>query len=83
MVGRRRAVLRGPLRSASAPRTASGAPVHRLDAGRALYRLYNGGMTGVPNHRFVTSLAIYNDFTTNRGWSPEGVRFCASEIVIF
>ena len=46
-------------------------------AGIEVYRMYNNGMTGAPNHRFTTSLAIYNDFTTNRGWAPEGVRFCA------
>ena len=42
-----------------------------------VYRMYNNGQTGAPNHRFTTSLAIYNDFTTNRGWTGEGLRFCA------
>jgi hypothetical protein len=42
-----------------------------------VYRLYNNGMTGAPNHRFTTSLAIYNQFTTTLGWAPEGIRFCA------
>ncbi|HET9340110.1 MAG TPA: hypothetical protein VFQ55_13995 [Casimicrobiaceae bacterium] len=40
-------------------------------------RLYNDGMTGAPNHRFTESSAIYDDFVANRGWTPEGVRFCA------
>jgi hypothetical protein len=40
-------------------------------------RLYNDGMTGAPNHRFTDSFAIYDDFVTNLGWTPEGVRFCA------
>jgi hypothetical protein len=40
-------------------------------------RLYNDGMTGAPNHRFTTSQAIYDDFVAARGWTPEGVRFCA------
>ena len=42
-----------------------------------VYRMYNDGMTGAPNHRFTTSLAIYNQFTTTMGWTGEGVRFCA------
>ena len=42
-----------------------------------VYRLYNNGMTGAPNHRFTTSLAIHDDFVQNRGWVSEGVRFCA------
>ena len=46
-------------------------------AGVKVYRMYNDGMTGAPNHRFTTSLSIYQDFTTNRGWLPEGVKFCA------
>jgi hypothetical protein len=27
-----------------------------------VYRLYNNGMTGAPNHRFTTSVAIYDQF---------------------
>ena len=42
-----------------------------------VYRMYNDGMGGAPNHRFVTSVAIYNTFTTTQGWVGEGVRFCA------
>ena len=42
-----------------------------------VYRLYNDGMSGAPNHRFTTSLAIHDDFVQNRGWTSEGVRFCA------
>jgi len=41
-----------------------------------VYRLYNNGQTGAPNHRFTTSLAIHDDFVQNRGWVSEGVRFC-------
>jgi len=41
-----------------------------------VYRMYNSGMTGAPNHRFTTDEATYLDFTTNRGWAGEGVRFC-------
>ena len=42
-----------------------------------VYRLYNNGMTGAPNHRFTTSLAIHDDFVQHRGWTSEGIRFCA------
>ena len=42
-----------------------------------VYRMYNNGMTGAPNHRFTTDESIYLDFTTTRGWAGEGVRFCA------
>ena len=42
-----------------------------------IYRAYNNGMTGAPNHRFTSDVSIYNDFITNRGWAPEGIRFCA------
>ena len=44
-----------------------------------VYRMYNNGQTGAPNHRFTTSLAVYQDFTTQQGWSGEGVRFCAPD----
>ena len=36
-----------------------------------VYRLYNGGMGGAPNHRFVTSLAERQNMV-NQGWVPEG-----------
>lgn len=42
-----------------------------------VYRAYNNGQSGAPNHRYTTSLAIYNDFVNNRGWAGEGVVFCA------
>jgi len=45
-----------------------------------VYRMYNNGMTGAPNHRFTTDESIYLDFTTHRGWAGEGVRFCAPEM---
>jgi len=44
-----------------------------------VYRMYNNGQTGAPNHRFTTSLAIYQAFTTQQGWAGEGVRFCAPQ----
>jgi hypothetical protein len=42
-----------------------------------VYRAYNDGQTGAPNHRFTTDLALYQQFTTTQGWLPEGVAFCA------
>ena len=37
----------------------------------SLYRMYNNGMGGAPNHRYTTSLAILNQMTT-AGWIFEG-----------
>lgn len=42
-----------------------------------VYRMYNNGQGGAPNHRFTTSLAIYQDFTTTKNWIPEGIVFCS------
>ena len=36
-----------------------------------LYRLYNNGMGGAPNHRYTTSLAVFNQMT-DAGWIFEG-----------
>ena len=36
-----------------------------------LYRLYNNGMGGAPNHRYTTSTAIFNQMTA-LGWAFEG-----------
>jgi arabinogalactan endo-1,4-beta-galactosidase len=38
-----------------------------------LYRLYNNGQTGAPNHRFTTDLATRNDHVANRGFVSEGL----------
>lgn len=37
-----------------------------------LYRLYNNGMTGAPNHRYTTSLTIRSQMI-GAGWVPEDV----------
>jgi mono/diheme cytochrome c family protein len=42
-----------------------------------VYRMYNHGQTGAPNHRFTTDLATYQLFTTQQGWDPEGIAFCS------
>jgi len=43
----------------------------------SVYRMYNSGQTGAPNHRFTTDFAIYQDFTTTKGWAAEGIAFCS------
>jgi len=42
-----------------------------------IYRMYNNGQTGAPNHRFTSDLALYQQFTTTQNWSAEGIAFCA------
>ena len=42
-----------------------------------VYRMYNHGQTGAPNHRFTTNLATYQQFTTTMGWDQEGIGFCS------
>ena len=36
-----------------------------------LYRLYNNGMGGAPNHRYTTSRAVFDKMVA-QGWVPEG-----------
>jgi murein DD-endopeptidase MepM/ murein hydrolase activator NlpD len=43
---------------------------------RPVFRLYNNGMGGEPNHRYATSWPVINDMQT-QGWVLEGVAFCA------
>ena len=43
---------------------------------RPVYRLYNNGMGGEPNHRYVTSWPVIDAMQT-AGWILEGVAFCA------
>jgi Repeat of unknown function (DUF5648) len=38
---------------------------------RPLYRLYNNGQGGAPNHRYTTSLATRTSMIA-QGWIPEG-----------
>lgn len=40
--------------------------------GIPLYRLYNNGMSGAPNHRYTTSVAMRSAMLT-QGWTPEGL----------
>ncbi len=43
---------------------------------RPVFRLYNNGMGGEPNHRYVTSWPIIDAMQT-AGWTLEGVAFCS------
>jgi murein DD-endopeptidase MepM/ murein hydrolase activator NlpD len=43
---------------------------------RPVFRLYNNGMGGQPNHRYTTSWPLIDDMQT-QGWLLEGVAFCA------
>ena len=42
-----------------------------------VYRLYNNGQTGAPNHRFTTDYATRLAFAPGLNWSDEGIRFCS------
>lgn len=42
-----------------------------------VYRMFNNGQTGAPNHRFTTDPVTWNDFVQNRGFASEGVSMCA------
>lgn len=42
-----------------------------------IYRMYNSGQTGAPNHRFTADFLTYQDFTTTKAWAPEGIGFCS------
>lgn len=62
------------------PDAAGNCPV----ATKPVYRLYNSGQGGAPNHRFTTDPDVRNDFVTHRGFTSEGygplgVGFCAPE----
>ena len=43
---------------------------------RPVFRLYNNGMGGEPNHRYTTSWPLISDMQVE-GWALEGVAFCA------
>ena len=36
-----------------------------------LYRLFNNGLSGAPNHRYTTSKAVFDQMQA-KGWAPEG-----------
>ena len=38
---------------------------------QAIYRLYNNGLSGAPNHRFTTDAALRTTMV-GEGWTPEG-----------
>jgi murein DD-endopeptidase MepM/ murein hydrolase activator NlpD len=43
---------------------------------RPVYRLYNNGMGGQPNHRYTTSWPVISEMQSE-GWLLEGIVFCA------
>ncbi len=43
-----------------------------------IYRVYNNGMGGAPNHRYLASQADVNAMVA-QGWVPEGVAFCGAQ----
>jgi hypothetical protein len=70
--------LEGPAFSAPLPATDGTCP----DGTIAVYRLYNNGMNGAPNHRLITDASEVARMVT-AGWSPEGqgvgVGFCSPQ----
>ncbi|MCC7327361.1 MAG: choice-of-anchor D domain-containing protein [Burkholderiales bacterium] len=38
----------------------------------AVYRYYNDGQGGAPNHRYTIETSLRDDMITVRGWTPEG-----------
>lgn len=42
---------------------------------KSLYRVYNDGMGGTPNHRYSTDIAIITAMVA-KGWINEGLRMC-------
>jgi len=42
------------------------------DGTKPLYRLYNAGASGAPNHRYTTSQSTRNEMVA-QGWQPEGI----------
>ena len=58
----------GEVFSVTLPDATGGCPAGRV----AVYRLYNDGQGGAPNHRYTTSLSIRATMI-DRGWVPEGL----------
>ena len=44
-----------------------------------VYRMFNNGHTGAPNHRFTTDLGLYQQFIATPDWAAEGIVFCAPQ----
>ena len=64
--------LEGPVFDVSMPANDGTCP-----AGAApVYRMYNGGMGGAPNHRFTTNMIVHAQMRA-AGWIYEGVAFCS------
>ena len=60
------------------------APDGTCQSGQKVYRLYNNGQAGAPNHRYTTSLEVRAQMQA-AGWVPEGlgadgVQFCTAPL---
>ena len=64
--------LEGPVFSAPMPANDGTCPA----GSTPVYRLYNNGMGGAPNHRFTTDLIVHG-WMLVVGWIYEGVGFCS------
>ena len=70
--------LEGPVFSAPMPATDGTCPVGSIP----VYRMYNNGVGGTPNHRFTTDINVRAQML-GAGWIPEGqgigVGFCSPQ----
>jgi hypothetical protein len=70
--------LEGPVFNTPLPAVDGSCPVGSIP----IYRLYNNGMGGAPNHRFTTDANVRTQMI-NAGWIPEGagigVGFCSPQ----
>ncbi len=70
--------LEGPVFNIPVPATDGSCPAATIP----VYRLYNNGMGGAPNHRFTTDAGVRTQMIT-AGWIPEGygigVGFCSPQ----
>lgn len=54
------------------------APEGSCDEGIPLYRYYNGGQSGAPNHRYVTGRYDRTAMDGRAGWVAEGATACVA-----
>jgi hypothetical protein len=70
--------LEGPVFSTPMPALDGTCPVGSIP----IYRMYNNGMGGAPNHRFTTDISVRSQMLA-AGWLPEGqgigVGFCSPQ----
>ena len=66
--------LEGPVFNALMPAADGTCP----EGSTPVYRLYNNGMGGAPNHRFTPDVIVYAQMIAT-GWINEGVGFCSPQ----